>query len=286
MRERNSRNGSTLMDAGRFTKSRSRTGARLIAALLLLSALGVVGSGGIASAGTISSGVSGTTLLADSFGVKDSLITNEYAFWNPGSLSAVRSTTWDVTSGSLLARNGMAWSGVPDAIEPDANSSNGTDSAIFRLVTKRKDFGSVNVSFRLRHNTFSSTPATPAVAWDGEHVFLRYVDESSLYSVSFNRRDGTTAIKKKVPGGSSNGGTYFTLAAGRNSFSSGGFHNVRAMIFDNPGGSVSIRLRVDGVLVLSATDSGTGGPVIRSGAVGIRGDNSDFNLDDFVVTVH
>jgi hypothetical protein len=58
------------------------------------------------------------------------------------------------------------------------------------------------------------------------------------------------------------------------------------MIFDNPGGSVSIRLRVDGVLVLSASDSGTGGPVIRSGGVGIRGDNSDFNFNDFAVTVH
>ncbi len=284
MRERNASNGPTLMNAGLSTNARRRTGARFIAALLLLSALGVVGSGGIASAATLSSGGSGTTLLADSFAVKDSLITNEYAFWNPSSFSALRSTTWDVTSGSMFARNGMAWSGVPDAIEPDANSSNGTDSAIFRLVTKRKDIGSVNVSFQLKHNAFSSTSATPAVAWDGEHVFLRYVDETSLYAVGFNRRDGTTAIKKKVPGGNANGGTYFTLAEGRDSFSSGIFHTVRATIFDNPNGSVSIRLRVDGVLVLSATDSGTGGPVIRSGRVGIRGDNSDFNFDDFVVT--
>jgi hypothetical protein len=260
-------------------------GASLAAALLVIT-LGVVGTGGVSSALTTSATTSGTRLLSDSFSRNDGLITNEYAFWNPTSLSAVRSTTWDMTSGSLFARNGTAWSGVPDAIDPNATSSNGTDSAIFRLVTKRRDFGSVDVSFRLRHNAFSSTPATPAVAWDGEHVFLRYVDETSLYSVSFNRRDGSTVIKKKVPGGSSNGGTYFTLAEGKYSFSSGTFHTVRAMIFDNPGGSVSIRLRVDGVLVLSASDSGTGGPVIRSGGVGIRGDNSDFNFDDFAVTVH
>jgi len=285
MRDRSTKSGSGHSGVHRPERRTARTGARLATAVLFI-ALGVVGSGGSSSALTTSSTSSGTTLLSDAFGRSDGLITNEYAFWNPRSLSAVKSTTWDVTSGSLFARNGMAWSGVPDAIEPDANSSNGTDSAIFRLVTKRRDFGSVNVSFRLRHNTFSSTPATPAVAWDGEHVFLRYVDETSLYAISFNRRDGTTAIKKKVPGGSSNGGTYFTLAEGRDSFSSGIFHTVRAMIFDNPGGSVSIRLRVDGVLVLSATDSGTGGPVIRSGRVGIRGDNSDFNLDDFVVTVH
>jgi len=285
MRNRKTRKSPAFAEVQRPTRRTARVGGSLATVLLVIT-LGVVGTGGASSALTTSATTSGTKLLSDSFSRNDGLITNEYAFWNPTSVSAVKSTTWDMTSGSLFARNGTAWSGVPDAIDPNATSSNGTDSAIFRLVTKRKDFGSVDVSFRLRHNAFTSTPATPAVAWDGEHVFLRYVDETSLYSVSFNRRDGSTAIKKKVPGGSSNGGTYFTLAEGRDSFSSGIFHTVRAMIFDNPGGSVSIRLRVDGVLVLSATDSGTGGPAIRSGRVGIRGDNSDFNFDDFIVTVH
>jgi len=285
MRNRSTRRTSVFSGVHLSMPRTARVGASFAAVLFAIT-LGVVTTGGPSSALATSPVASGTQLFSDSFSRNDGLITNEYAFWNPSSVSAVKSATWDVTSGSLFARNGTAWSGVPDAIDPNATSSNGTDSAIFRLVTKRKDFASVNVSFRLRHNAFSSTPATPAVAWDGEHVLLRYVNETSLYSVSFNRRDGSTAIKKKVPGGSSNGGTYFTLADGRYSFSSGGFHNVRAMIFDNSNGSVSIRLRVDGVLVLSATDSGTGGPVIHSGRVGIRGDNSDFNFDDFVVTVH
>jgi hypothetical protein len=152
------------------------------------------------------------------------------------------------------------------------------------MVTKRKDFTSVNVSFRLQHDAFTKTAATPEVAWDGEHIFLRYVDETSLYYASFDRRDGTTAIKKKVTGGISNGGTYYTLASGRDTFTPGRFHDVRASIFDTPTGAVNIRLWLDQRLVLSATDTGIGGPPIRSGGVGIRGDNSGFRFDDFLVT--
>ena len=221
--------------------------------------------------------------MSDSFDVADGLITNEYAFWNPGSALSRTSPVWEMTSGSLFARSGAAWSGIPDDANPNATSSNGTDSAIFRLVTKRKDFTSVGVSFRLRHDGFSTTASTPSVAWDGEHIFLRYVDETSLYYASFDRRDGTTAIKKKVTGGSSNGGTYYTLSSGKLAFTPGVFHTVRATIVDDVGGSVTIRLWVDGSLVLTATDTGVGGPVIRSGGVGIRGDNSDFTFDDFVV---
>ena len=142
----------------------------------------------------------------------------------------------------------------------------------------------MSVSFRLRRDGLTSTAATPAVAWDGEHIFLRYASETSLYYASFDRRDGTTAIKKKVTGGTSNGGTYYTLASGRGTFAPGVFHAVRATVIDNPDGSATIRLWVDGTLVLSATDTGIGGPVIRSGGVGIRGDNADFSFDDFLVT--
>ncbi len=255
----------------------------ITATLVLLLASGSFGQA-TAAAATVAATRPGSTLLSDAFGASDGLITNEYAFWNQGSASAVRSSTWDMTSGSLFGRGGVAWSGVPDDTDPNATSSNGTDSAIFRLVTKRKDFTSVNISFRLVHDSFITTATTPAVAWDGEHIFLRYVDETSLYYASFDRRDGTTAIKKKVTGGSSNGGTYYTLASGRNSFTPGKFHDVRATVFDTSTGSVRIRLWVDGTLVLSATDTGIGGPPIRSGGVGIRGDNSDFRFDDFLVT--
>jgi hypothetical protein len=189
-----------------------------------------------------------------------------------------------MTSGSLFARSGRAWSGKPDNIDPNATSTNGTDSAIFRMVTRRKDFSNVSVSFTLRRERLISTSSTPAVAWDGEHIFLRYASEVSLYYVSFDRRDGTVAIKKKVAGGASNGGTYYTLASGRKAFSAGVFHAVRATIVDNSDGSVALRLWVDGIRILSATDTGIGGPVIRMGGVGIRGDNAEFTFDDFLVT--
>lgn len=38
--------------------------------------------------------------------------------------------------------------------------------------------------------------------------------QDHLFYASVNRCDQTVAIKKKMPGGSSNGGTYFTLASG------------------------------------------------------------------------
>lgn len=225
-----------------------------------------------------------TTVLSQSFTRPDGLITNEYAFWNPQATDAATDPVWVVTSGSLFVRNGAAWSGRPDDIAPNATSSNGTDSAILRAITRRRDLTDVTVSLRLRHDSFVTTPSTPATGWDGEHLFLRYVDETSLYSVSFDRRDGSTAIKKKVPGGTSNGGTYYTLASGTDSFVAGSFHDLRATIRAISNGSVTIGLWVDGTLVLSAIDAGVGGPPIPSGGIGIRGDNAEFTFDDLVVT--
>jgi hypothetical protein len=227
---------------------------------------------------------SGSVLIADSFSRPDGLITNEYAYWNRGAPDAINDAVWQLTSGSLFARSGTAWSGRPDDIAPNATSSNGTDSAILRMVSLRRDLSSVAVSFVLRRNGFTSTPSTPAVPWDGEHVFLRYQSETSLYAVSFDRRDGTTAIKKKVSGGTSNGGTYYTLASGTDVFPAGAFHRVLTSIADNADGSATIRLTVDGVAVLSATDAGVGGPVITQGGVGLRADNADITVDDLVVT--
>jgi hypothetical protein len=221
--------------------------------------------------------------FSDSFTHPDGLMTNEYAFWNPTSSNRVDDPNWEMTSGSLFARSGLGWSGAPDNIEPNATSSNGTDSAIFRMVTRRNDFTNVDVSVRLRHEGFVATSSTPAVAWDGIHLFLRYVSEESLYYASVNRRDNTTQIKKKVPGGPSNGGTYYTLASGRFTVVQGSWQDVSATIVDRSDGAVIIRLFANGALVASAIDTGVGGPVLRSGGLGLRGDNSQFSFDDFVV---
>jgi hypothetical protein len=118
---------------------------------------------------------------------------------------------------------------------------------------------------------------------DDQRFALR-TQRYSLYYASINRRDGTAVIKKKVPGGPSNDGMYYTLASAAHVVPTSSWQAVRTVV-TNSGGSVTIRLFADGVLIVQATDSGTGGPPItQPGAVGIRGDNDRFQCDDFTVT--
>src|ERR1043166_249924 len=49
------------------------------------------------------------------------LVTNEYAYYNP-TASGARSSQWVMTSGSLFARDGAGWSGVPDDRPPGRTS--------------------------------------------------------------------------------------------------------------------------------------------------------------------
>ena len=158
---------------------------------------------------------------------------------------------------------------------------------MFRLTTKRSDFGNVSVSFSLLNQGLSSTIKTPPVDWDGVHIFLRYQSQESLYYASVDRRDGKVLIKKKVPGGPSNGGTYYDLCAPViHRVPHGQWQRVRASVTNNQDGSVAIRLYSEGIFLVGATDAGEGGapPITRPGKVGIRGDNADFKFDDFVVT--
>lgn len=229
----------------------------------------------------------GGVLLAEDFDVPDGLVTNERAYWSSSDPAARASSVWQVTSGSLFAAAGRGWTGPIDAVEPDAGSSNGTNSAIFRLTTQRSDFGDVNMAFTLDNSGYSQTPATPAVAWDGVHVFLRHQSEESLYYVSVDRRDRSVVIKKKVSGGPSNSGTYYTLASARPEQPDlGPPQQVSVTVQNLPNGSVQLSmLRADGSVIVSAVDAGIGGaPITAAGRVGIRGDNSEFTFDDFRVT--
>lgn len=229
--------------------------------------------------------VHGQVLFRDDFDRPDGLVTNEFAYWNPKRSDAVRSSGWELTSGSLFVRAGAGWTGAPDDIAPDATSSNGNDSAVFRLTTTDSTFGNVAVDLDLRLDRFVTTTRTPAVAWDGVHVFLHYQSQYSLYYASIDRRDGLVAIKKKVPGGPSNDGTYYELASGRHPVPIGGWEHVRATVASTADGSVTIELFGNGVLLARAVDRGIGGPPITApGKVGLRGDNADFSFDRFTVT--
>src|SRR4051794_8396896 len=56
------------------------------------------------------------------------LITNEVAFEHPDRPHVHTSTDWLVTSGSLFADHGTAFTGVVDAEQPDVDSEQATDS--------------------------------------------------------------------------------------------------------------------------------------------------------------
>jgi hypothetical protein len=222
--------------------------------------------------------------VLDDFNRTDGLVTNEYAHWNPNAPKAVRSPVWDVTSGSLFVRGGVGWSGVPDDVAPAANSRHGTHSAVFRAVTHRADFGDFAFSFRLRVRSLVRTHTTKAHNWDGVSILVRYQSEEQLYAVTVLRRDGVATIKKKVPGGDANGGTYYTLAQGSMRATLDVWREFRVVVHDRRDGSVVIELRQGGwSLVARDTGDGDTAPITQPGRIGIRGDNADFEFDDVVV---
>ena len=233
----------------------------------------------------------GSALFREEFNYPDGLVTNEYATWNTGNADAKGSPVWEMTSGSLFAQGNSGWTGKPDGCSSSSPDSDPcTASDVFRLNTKRHDFGNVTVSLDLRENALTSSSRTPAVDWDGVHVWLHYQTEYKLYYASFNRRDGHVVIKKKCEGGSENGGTYYELGSGEASgypIPFGTWQHLAASIQDNPDGSVTITMWRSGAKLLSATDTGTGcAPITGAGSVGVRGDNADFNVDNFIVTAN
>lgn len=225
-------------------------------------------------------------LLEDRFAAPDRLITNEYAYWNPRDVTAAWSPLWQVSSGSLFSSGGRGWTGPVDDVEPDVTSSNGTNSAIFRMTSRQRDFGDVSVSMDLEVRRCTTTPSTPRTDWDGVHLFLRHQSEHHLYYASVSRRDGRLAIKKKVPGGPSNGGTYHTLAVAAATVApTGSSTRLAATVETLADGSVQIAiLGPDRTVALMAVDSGVGGPPITAaGRIGVRGDNCEFLIDDLRV---
>lgn len=211
------------------------------------------------------------------------LVTNEWAFWNRFRPEAVVNPDWTMTSGSLFSRNGMLWSGRPDDGTPNAGSTNATNSAVFRLTSRRSDFEDVAVNLRLRPIRMVATRTTPSVAWDGVHIFLRYQDEESLYYASVMRRDGRVVLKKKCRGGPSNGGTYVTLAdVGGYPLPLGTLRDVGATARTLADGSVELTLSQSGRVLAKAVDNGVlCAPITAPGMVGIRGDNTEFEFTGF-----
>ncbi len=217
----------------------------------------------------------------------DGLITNEYTYWNKTDPTSKQSSLWEMDSGSLFASGGTGWTGIPNDISPNALSTNGNNSSIFRLVTKQSNFGDVSVNFDFLNQGLNSSGSTPAVSWDGLHIFLRYQSEYNLYYASVNRRDNTVVIKKKIPGGPSNNGTYYELSKyTAHTVPYGTWQNVTATVKNNADGSVTIELYANGVLLTKAVDDGSigGAPIRAAGKVGMRGDNANLKIKNFKVS--
>lgn len=225
-----------------------------------------------------------SVLLSSSFPMGKQLITNERAYFDPHAPGTRTSQDWIVTSGSLFSYNGAGWTGVPDGVRPNATSSNGTDSAVFRAVTRRADFINVTVSFQLKIVGLVTTPRTPAGAFDGVHVFLRYQNYQDLYVVSVYRRDGMVAVKEKVPGGPSDGGTYYTLAEALHSIPIHAWVPIHVTIVTLTSKAVRISLIIGNHQVLKMTEPASRvPPILTAGRVGLRGDNCEFYFRDFAV---
>lgn len=223
-------------------------------------------------------------MLSPSFPMGEKLITNEHAYFKPHALGTRTSQDWIVTSGSLFSYNGAGWTGVPDGVRPNATSSNGTDSAVFRVVTRRADFTNVTVSFQLKIARLVTTPRTPSNAFDGIHVFLRYQNYQDLYVVSVYRRDGMVAVKEKVPGGPSDGGTYYTLKEAPYRTPIHTWVPVNITIVTLTSKAVRIRLIIGNHQVLTMTEPASRvPPILSAGRVGLRGDNCEFYFRDFTV---
>lgn len=212
------------------------------------------------------------------------LITNEVAYFDPASHAPV-DRNWIVTSGSLFGDAGTGWTGPIDAEQPDTLSRVHTDSAVFRLVTRRSDFRDVAVRFEFDLAGLTSTPRTPAQTYDGLHVFLRYGSAQQLYAVSVFRRDGLVVVKKKTPGGPVNGGDYVTLASARAPVPTRRW-NAATVTIRTSGGRTRFALTLNGKLVLQAVDTGArlGPALTAAGRVGLRGDNADFRFRRFTAT--
>lgn len=226
----------------------------------------------------------GGALFSDSFTGANGVITNHYAFWSPDDKTAYRDPNWEMESGCALRQENTLWTGVPTSNEPNKDCSNGSGSEIFRFWSKA-NFGDVSVSFNLRNNGFVSG-AEGERSWDGVKIWLRRQGGSGsvgLYTVEVNRRQGNILIQKKCAGSTD----YLILNQDRPDGSAaqvGSWEKVGGIVKNRPDGSVYLAMVRHGETVLEATDTGEGcAPLTSPGRVGIRGDYTNFNADDFLV---
>jgi hypothetical protein len=212
-------------------------------------------------------------LFRDAFDGRDRVITNHHAYYSPDYVDAHRSSKWEVESGCALRDGNRLWSGEPMTGLPNRDCSNTTGSAVFRMWTKRSDFGDVAVSFGLRNEGF--VPDGPS--WDGVKIYLRRQDGDNFYVAEVNRREGNVIIQRKCDG-------RYALLDGERSAATpprvGEWEEVGGTAVNLSDDAVRIQVVRDGGVVLEAIDpSGSCDVLRRPGRIGIRGDRTEFYVD-------
>jgi hypothetical protein len=191
-------------------------------------------------------------------------------FARPGLVAApgLQPSDWDTEAGKLSAKGGTGQS----------------DSRVLRMLTRRADIKSASVSLQLLTASFNASSPDDERPWDGVHLVLRYQSEDSFYDIAVNRRDGTVAAKKKAPG--AQGSTFYTIGApAAYAVPLNTWQAVRASVSDEPNGTVSLKLYVDGALLLNVADDGSqgGSPIAAPGRAGLRGDNAELHVADIKI---
>lgn len=231
-------------------------------------------------------------VFADPLNGPNRIVTNEFVHWSKSSCP-YKSSTWDMTSGTLMVRNGTGYSGIPTLEKTvPCESSTQTNSSIFRLNTRRSDFTNVTVSMDYEAVAHGGGGA-PNNVYDGIHVWVGYQDQYSLYIATIYRWDGTIVTKKKVPQNiancttPANDGCYYSLAkaTARSDITTPNvWHHVDVVYALDANKIVHITTVVDGIKVADVADTDSHGPAYPSGAVGVRGDNTEFYFKNFTVT--
>lgn len=232
-------------------------------------------------------------LFSDPLNGPDRIVTNEFVHFSPGSNCPYKSAVWDMTSGSLFIKNNAGYSGVPTLEKQSyCDSTDHNNSAIFRLNTKQGNFSDVDVAMDYMAVAHGGGGA-PDNSYDGIHMWVGYQNEYALYAATIFRWDGNLVIKKKVPqaragcSDPANDGCYYNLTGETTHpaiTTANVWHHADIVFQANANGTVTITEKIDGNVILQGTDNNVHGPAYTSGAVGVRGDNTEFYFKDFVVT--
>lgn len=224
------------------------------------------------------------------------VVTNEYAYWNPTAGDRVEDPQWYANSGTLWGVNGFAFNykDPMDIGAPNAQSTNHNNNAVGRFVTKKSDFAD-NYAIRVWIQNVGLTVPSGVIDgevnvahdWDGVHIWANYQAENNLYYASINRRDGKVVIKRKKPGGGSNGGTYVDLSTYNNYAVPTRSTQYRIVVETINTSPLTVRIRLWDFTTMLAEGidsmAVSGVAPLTSGSVGIRSDNCKWSCDKFNV---